>query len=88
MNVRKDFVKAEIDDDSVMLVPTGESGSGSGCMIELNETAALIYDSIVKGLDAGEIAAGLAAEYGISPEKAAKDVEKVIVALTEAGVLE
>ena len=88
MKVRKNFIKTEINDDSVVLVPVGEEGDRNNFVVELNETAALVYDGIEKGLDAETIAAQLACEYGISPEKAAQDVKKVIDRLTEAGVVE
>ena len=87
MKISEDFVKTEID-DSVVLVPVGDDSGMKNCVIELNETAALIYDGITNGLDADKIAAQLVAEYGISPEKAAQDVKKVIDRLTEAGVVE
>ena len=88
MRIKEDIVKTEIENDSVVLVPVGESIGMKNCVIELNETAALIYDGIANGLDADKIAAQLVAEYGISPEKATQDVKKVIDRLTEAGVVE
>ena len=88
MRIKEELVKAEIGDDIVVLVPTGESSDGKNFVIELNETAALIYDGIADGLDADKIASQLVAGYGISPEKAAQDVKKVIDRLTEAGVVE
>lgn len=87
MKIKEELVKTEID-DSVVLVPVGDDSGMKNCVIELNETAALIYDGIVNGLDADKIAAQLVTEYGISPEKAAQDVKKVIDRLTEAGVVE
>lgn len=88
MKIRQNYVKAEIDNDLFVLVPFGEEHEETNCVIELNETAAQIYDGIADGLDADGIAAQLVAEYGISPEKAAQDVKKIIDRLTEAGVVE
>lgn len=88
MRIKEKFVKTEIADDLVVLVPIGESSNGKNFVIELNETAALIYDSIADGLDEKGIAALLVAECSISPEKAAQDVKKVIEQLTDAGAIE
>lgn len=88
MKIRKNFIKAEINNDSVVLVPVGEENGRTNFVIELNETAALICDGIEKGLDAETIAAQLVTEYGISPEKAAQDVQKAIAQLADAGALE
>lgn len=87
MRIREELVKAEVGDGFSVLVPTGESG-GKSFVIELNETAARIYDGIAAGLDADKIAAQLVGEYAIAPEKAAQDVRKVIRQLADAGAVE
>ena len=88
MKIKKDFIKVASVDDAFIVVPVGENTEKTHRVIELNETAAKIYDGIEKGLTEEAISAELVAEYGISSEKAANDVKSVIEKLTAAGVME
>lgn len=88
MKIKKDFIKTDAIGDMSVVVPVGEESEKTHRVIELNETAARIYDGIEKGLDERTIAAELSAEYGISAEKAAQDVKLVVEKLAAAGVLE
>lgn len=88
MKIKKDFIKVTAIGDTSVVVPVGEESEKTHRVIELNETAAQIYDGIEKGLDEQTIAAELAVEYGITAEKAAQDVKSVIEKLTAAGVVE
>lgn len=88
MKIKKDFIKTDAIGDMSVVVPVGAESEKTHRVIELNETAARIYDGIEKGLDEQMIAAELSAEYGISAEKAAQDVKLVVEKLAAAGVLE
>ena len=88
MKIKKDFIKTDAIGDMSVVVPVGKESEKTHRVIELNETAARIYDGIEKGLDERTIAAELSAEYGISAEKAAQDVKLVVEKLAAAGVLE
>ena len=87
MKIKADYVKTEIIDGMFMVVPVGDA-SAERQVIELNETAAMIFDGIAEGLDESGIAERLMAEYGISAEKALRDVKTVAAKLSEAGVTE
>lgn len=88
MKIKADYIKTETIDGMFMVVPVGDESMKEHRVIELNETAAAIYDGIEKGLDESAIAALLAAEYGVSGEKALRDVKTVVQKLTDAGVIE
>ena len=88
MKIKKDFIKTDAIGDMSVVVPVGAESEKTHRVIELNVTAAKIYDGIEKGLDEQAIAAELSAEYGISTEKAAQDVKLVVEKLAAAGVLE
>ena len=88
MKIKKDFIKTDAIGDMSVVVPVGAESEKTHRVIELNETAARIYDGIEKGLDEQMIAAELSAEYGISAEKATQDVKLVVEKLAAAGVLE
>ena len=88
MKIKKNFIKVAAVGDNFVVVPVGEESEKMHRVIELNGTAAQIYDGIAKGLDESGIAAELAAEYGITAEKAAQDVKLVVEKLAAAGVVE
>ena len=88
MKIKADYIKTETTDGMFMVVPVGDESMKDHRVIELNETAAEIYDGIEKGLDEYVIAALLAEEYGISAEKALRDVKSTAAKLIEAGVID
>lgn len=88
MNVKKDFIKVAAVGDMFAVVPIGEESEKNHRIIELNATAAEIYDGFKAGLDEPAIAAQLAAEYDVPAEKALRDVKAVAEKLKQAGVAE
>ncbi len=88
MKIKKNFIKTNAIGDTFVVVPVGEESEKSHHVITLNETAALIYDGIEKGLDECGIAAELTEEYGIGLEQALSDVKAIIEKLIAAGVVE
>lgn len=54
--------------------------------LPLNEMGARIWNMLEKGLDAEEITAGLAVEYGISQEEVGKDVREFCQQLKQQGI--
>ena len=87
MKIKADYVKTEAMDGMFMVVPVGDA-STEHQVIELNETAAMIYDGFAEGLDESGIAERLMAEYGIGRERALAAVSSVADKLTAAGVME
>ena len=59
-----------------------------GGMITLNETGALIWDSVANGLSEDEIAKRITEEYEVSEETALEDVRNFICKMKEADVFE
>lgn len=87
MKIKKGFVKCKATDHWVV-VSTGELSKTFSAMIQLNDTASEIWDGIEKGLSAEEITSLFVSEYGISEEKARESVDRIIVQMTESGILE
>ena len=83
----KDFVLRKVCGVNVVL-PTGLQVKDFGGALNLNDTAALIFEQLQAGKTAEEAAAALVAEYDVSPEKAFADVQKTIDLLREAGVVD
>lgn len=87
MKIKKGFVTQKIGDTTVV-VSTGELSREFYGMIELNETAAFIWNCFAEGLSQEEAAKKLCEEYGISLEKAEADTAKITKKMLEAGVFE
>lgn len=85
--MNKDFVLRKVCGMNVVL-PTGLQIKDFGGALNLNDTAALIYEQLESGKSIEETAAALVAVYDVSPEKALADVQKTIDSLREAGVVD
>ena len=84
--LNKDFVLRKVCGLNVVL-PTGTNVKDFGGALNLNDTAALIYEQLQAGKSAEEAAAALVAAYDITPETALADVQETIDSLREAGVM-
>ena len=87
MKIKKGFVSQKIGDTTVV-VSTGELSHEFHGMIELNETAAFIWNCFAEGLSQSQIAKKLCDEYGISLEKAEADIAVLANKMLDAGVFE
>ena len=84
--LNKDFVLRKVCGLNVVL-PAGLQVKDFGGALNLNDSAALIYEQLQAGKTVEETAAAIAAAYDVTPEKALADVQKTIESLREAGVI-
>ena len=84
--LNKDFVLRKVCGLNVVL-PTGANVKDFGGALNLNDTAALIYEQLQAGKSAEEAAAALVVAYDVTPETALADVQETIELLREAGVM-
>ena len=82
----KDFVLRKVCGLNVVL-PTGANVKDFGGALNLNDTAALIYEQLQAGKSVEEAAAALVAKYDVTLEIALADVQETIESLREAGVV-
>ena len=87
LQLNKDFVLRKVCGLNVVL-PTGANVKDFGGALNLNDTAALIFEQLQAGKTIEEAAAALVAEYDVTPEKALADVQKTIDLLRETGVVD
>ena len=87
LQLSKDFVLRKVCGLNVVL-PAGLEVKDFGGALNLNDTAALIFEQLQAGKTIEEAAAVLVAEYDVTPEKALADVQKTIDLLREAGVVD
>ena len=69
-------------------IATGEASKSFHGMVKLNDTGAVIWNGIEKGLDEADIAEQLAAGYDVEADQALKDVESFIARMRDAGLVE
>ena len=87
MKIKEGFVKQQIGDKTIV-VSAGNLSKEFHGMIELNYTAADIWDWISAGYTCEEVAELLARKYNIEISKAQLDTEKIINKMISAGVVE
>lgn len=87
MKINGDFVLRDVAGATVV-VPVGSSAVDFNGMLNLNETGAFLFKALQKGASKQELASLLAAEYDVTPEKAASDTDSFIKKLKDAGLLD
>lgn len=84
--LKKDFVLRKVCGLNVVL-PAGLQVKDFGGALNLNDSAALIYEQLQAGKTVEETAAALVAAYDVTLETALADVQETINSLREAGVV-
>lgn len=87
MKIKKDFILRKVA-DSYVVVPVGKMTLDFNGIINLNETGAFLFGELQKGADREELIEKLLAEYDVTPEKAANDIDTFIQKAKDADVLE
>lgn len=87
MKIKQGFVMRDVAGQAVAIA-TGEASKSFHGMVKLNDTGAVIWNGIEKGLDEAEIAEQLAAGYDVEVGQALKDVESFIARMRDAGLVE
>ena len=86
MQMNKDFVLRRVCGLNVVL-PTGTNVKDFGGALNLNDTAALIFEQLQAGKSVEEAADALMEAYDVTRETALGDVQETIESLREAGVV-
>lgn len=87
MKIKQGFVMRDVAGQAVAIA-TGEASKSFHGMVKLNDTGAVIWNGIEKGLDEAEIAEQLATSYDVEVGQALKDVESFIARMRDAGLVE
>src|SRR5262252_334953 len=75
-----DVIATDLGDELILLDPR------RGEMFGLNESGRRVWLGLEQSLD--DVASAIAAEFGIEPARARADVETLLAALTDAGLVE
>lgn len=87
MKINENFVLREVA-GSWVVIPIGEKSVDFNGMMNLNETGVLLWRELEKGVEKEELVSALTAEYDVSAEIAAKDIDEFIEKLEKAGCIE
>ena len=87
MKIKKDFVLRKVA-DSYVVVPVNKLTLDFNGIITLNETGAFLCERMQKGTSREDLIDALLAEYEVTPDKAAADVDIFIQKAKDADVLE
>ena len=87
MKIKDGFIKRKVVGKWVV-VPTEKLSKQYNGIIELNETANVIWEGLVKGLSPEEIAKSIVEEFEVSYENALTDINKMIEDMTKEGIIE
>ena len=87
MKIKDGFVKQQIGDKTI-IVSAGDLSNEFHGMIELNYTAADLWDWLSQGASREEAADLLSKKYNIELSKAQLDTDKIIQQMISAGVVE
>lgn len=86
MKIKKELIKREIAGDTI-LVPVGKTVYDSNGLFVLNELGAFIWEILPKAETEAEICEAILAEYEVTPEEAARDVEEFLQKLRSLDIL-
>lgn len=87
MKIHPDFTIQKVG-SSYVAVPVGESSKHFHGMLQLNETAAFLWNLMAeRDLSEEGLTDALLAEYNIDRETAARDVHRIVTQLSENGIL-
>lgn len=86
LQMNKDFVLRKVCGLNVVL-PIGANVKDFGGALNLNDSAALIFEQLQAGKSVEETADALVAAYDVTRETALADVQETIESLREAGVV-
>ena len=87
MKIKDNFILRKVA-DSYVVVPVGKLTLDFNGIITLNETGAFLFELLQKGADREELIDRLLAEYDVTPERAAADVDVFIEKVKASDVLE
>lgn len=86
MRVNDSFILRTIADEN-LLIPTGTAALEVQGLISLSESGALLYQKLLSGSTAEELAALLTAEYDVDLETAQRDTADFLDQMRELGIL-
>lgn len=82
-----DFILQDIGGEK-MLVPIGSQVMDMNGLVTLNDTAACVWELLAEDRTVDDLAAAVAEQFDVAPERARADVQIFIDEITRMGLLE
>ena len=86
MKIKKELIKRDIAGDTI-LVPVGKSVYDSNGLFALNELGAFLWDRLPQAQDRDELLEAVLADYDVSRDQAAADLDEFLGKLTAFGII-
>ena len=87
MKIKENLVLRQFADTWTVL-PLGKDIINFDGMLTLNDTGAMLWQLLEKGAEKADLVSAVTAEYDVSVEEAAADIDAYIEKLANAGCLE
>ena len=87
MKLKKNFILRQVADTWVVL-PLAEATVDFSAVMTLNGSGALLWQNLEQGADREGLVAALTAEYEVTEQKAAADVDAFLKKLARIGCIE
>lgn len=87
MKINENFVLREVA-GSWVVIPIGEKSVDFNGMMNLNETGVLLWRELEKGAEKEDLVSAITAEYEVSEDEAASDIDAFISVLVKAGCID
>ena len=87
MKIKENLVLRQVADTWTVL-PLGKDIINFDGMLTLNDTGAMLWQLLEKGAEKADLVSAITAEYDVSAEEAAADIDAYIEKLANAGCLE
>ena len=87
MKIKEGFMIREVAGYNVV-VPVGDAAVDFNGMINLNETGALLWRTLLNGAEESDLVAALLAEYDVTEDIAKQDVSGFIMKMREANLID
>lgn len=84
---KENYIKRKIAETDV-LIPIGENVADFNGFIELNPSAAVIWDTLTQGANRKDLICALTESFQIPQETAAADIDEFIALLFQHGMIE
>lgn len=86
MKIKKELIKRDIAGDTI-LVPVGKSVYDSNGLFALNELGVFLWDRLPQAQDRDALLDAVLAEYDVSRDQAAADLDEFLGKLAEFGII-
>ncbi len=87
MKRKSNYILREVGGQQ-LIVPTGDEAFRFEGIININETGALLWDTLANDVTENELVSAMRSEYDVDEKTAIEDIRAFVATLANAGLLE